>query len=128
MGMVRKTQQREILQRTIEGAGRPLSVPEIHTLAMREWPRLGIATVYREIKRLHEENAIIRVDIPGENAPRYEPVHGDHAHHHHHFKCETCGKVFDIHACALPVEQILPTGFRHHSHEITIYGNCRNCH
>lgn len=125
--MIRKTQQRETLQTVITKAGRPLSVPEIHALATAALPKLGIATVYREVKRLAEEKAITRVDIPGENAPRYEMQHA-HAHHHHHFKCDGCGKVFDIEGCQIPAPALsLPRGFTHRAHDVTIYGMCRSC-
>lgn len=127
--MVRKTQQRETLQAVLHKAGRPLNVPEIHELALAMMPKLGIATVYREVKRLAEEEAIARVDIPGENAPRYEMRHDHgHHHHHHHFKCESCERVFDIEGCALPAAALkLPKGFTQRDHEITIYGTCSRC-
>lgn len=125
--MIRKTQQREILKSTIEAEKRPLSIPEIHTLVLAKSPRYGIATVYREIKRLTDDGQLKRVDIPGENAPRYEVEHGHAHHHHHHFKCEECNKVFDIEMCNLPVEKLLPKGFTHTAHDITIFGTCREC-
>ncbi len=125
--MVRNTQQRETLKKVIETAHRPLSIPEIHELATQKWPRLGIATVYREVKRLSDESLLKRVDIPGENAPRYEIAHGHH-HHHHHFKCDVCNKVFDIETCGLPIEKLLPAGFTHQAHDITIFGSCKDCH
>lgn len=125
--MARKTQQRDALNEAFSKAARPVTVPEIHEIALSILPGLGIATVYREIKRLLEEGAISKVDIPGEPAPRYELQQHAH-HHHHHFKCESCGKVYDIEGCALPAASLsLPKGFTHHSHEITIYGTCKNC-
>ena len=124
--MIRNTQQRETLKQVIETAHRPLSIPEIHQLAHTKWPRLGIATVYREIKRLSDDGALKRVDIPGENAPRYEVQHKQ-GHHHHHFKCNSCNKVFDIETCGLPIDKLLPEGFTHQAHDITIFGTCRDC-
>ena len=48
-------------------------------------------------------------------------------HHHHHFKCEACNKVFDIETCGLPIEKLLPAGFTHQAHDITIFGTCKDC-
>jgi Fur family ferric uptake transcriptional regulator len=125
--MKRNTMQREVLKHTIEQAKRPLSVAEIHALAIEQAPRLGIATVYREIKRLHDDGALKRVDIPGETAPRYETPRSHGRHHHHHFKCKSCNKVFDIETCTLNIESLLPAGFRHQEHDITIFGRCASC-
>ena len=58
-------------------------------------PRLGLATVYRNIKILCDEGFLREVRIPGE-APRYE-LEGKG--HHHHFYCFRCGRVFEIEGC-----------------------------
>lgn len=124
--MPRKTQQRETLRHVIEQAARPLSIAEIHQAGCRVVPRLGIATVYREVARLHAEGILSKVEIPGETAPRYEMRHA-HAHHHHHFKCTACNTVCDLDSCGLEIEKLLPRGFQHTGHELTIFGLCREC-
>ena len=91
----RSTRQRAAIRDAIEQAGRPLLAQEVLELAGLHVPRLGIATVYRNIKAMVEEGAIKQVLLPGEN-PRFELA--GHAHHHH-FQCYTCQKVFDIHSC-----------------------------
>ena len=50
----RNTRQREVLQRTIEECGRPVSVPELHQMALNECDNLGIATVYRAVNAFLE--------------------------------------------------------------------------
>lgn len=120
---LRNTAQRRIVWRILEQSGRPLSAPEVHDAAQKSLPSLGIATVYREIKRLLEDQQIVTVELPGEQA-RYEK---SGQHHHHHFKCERCDSVFDIEGCVGDITHLVPQHFTHHSHEIIIYGVCKAC-
>jgi len=125
MAGLRRTKQRDTILAEIRAAGGPLSVGEIHERASREVPRLGIATVYRAIKALREEGEVAVVELPGEE-PRYEPVGRGH---HHHFRCRSCGKTFDLGVCPLgvPSGTTLPGGYRVEDHHITLYGRCAGC-
>lgn len=123
MGGVRNTSQRKAIQRAFERAGRPLSVQECLEEAQTEMVGLGIATVYRNVKRLLEEGFLETVDIPGDSA-RYELAGLDH---HHHFHCRSCDKVFDVSSCTGGVDKLAPQGFSVESHEIILYGLCVDC-
>lgn len=123
--MTRSTRQRDAIREAIEEAGRPLSPTEIEELAKREVPTLGTATVYRTIKLMLEEGLIHQVDIPGDS-PRYETAEVAQ-HHHHHFRCEVCDRVFDISGCAGRLEQMLPEGFKLSDHDVVLYGTCADC-
>lgn len=107
----------------MEAAGRPLSAPEILESAQAEAPSLSIATVYRNLKQLVDEGALLQVMLPGEN-PRYELAHQDH---HHHFQCRRCQRVFDVHACPGDFGHLAPPGFAVDGHELTLYGTCADC-
>lgn len=121
----RKTQQREAILQVIADAPGPLSVPEIHQKATEKLDSLGIATVYRTLKLLQENEQIQAVILPtGES--RFESAeHG----HHEHFQCRTCTRVFDVHTCSLPKTRgaTLPGGFVIEDHELTYYGTCPDC-
>lgn len=121
--MERSTRQREALRNVIEGAQRPLSPQEILDEAQASVPGIGIATVYRNIKLLLDAGEIEVVSLPGEN-PRYEPAHREH---HHHFQCDTCRRVFDVHQCPGDLKGLAPKGFKVHRHELTLYGLCKDC-
>ncbi|MGC4060539.1 MAG: transcriptional repressor, partial [Aquabacterium sp.] len=77
--MERSTRQRTAIRHVIEAAGRPLSAQEILEASQVDVPAMGIATVYRNVKALLEEDTIEMVALPGES-PRYEMAH---QHHHH---------------------------------------------
>lgn len=121
----RDTQQKRVIRAALEAAGRPLSPVEVHGIASQELPRISLSTVYRVLKTLQEEEIIVTVSLPG--APdRYETkVRADH--HHHHFHCDGCGRVFDIPGCGLRVDSSLPSGFSLTRHEVVLYGSCNTC-
>jgi Fur family ferric uptake transcriptional regulator len=68
----RDTKQRAAIKRVFEETQRPLSPKEIQSEASAYVPRLGIATVYRNIKAMVEQGDLVTVDIPGQS-PRYHP-------------------------------------------------------
>ena len=121
--MQRKTQQRAALRQAIRQAGRPLSPQEILQEAQVEIPTLGIATVYRNIRHLVEEGWLEEVELPGK-PNRYEMAG---KHHHHHFHCKACDKVYDVNDCPGTFQELTPKGFKLEAHELTLYGTCSDC-
>lgn len=121
--MERSTRQRSAIQEAIQSADRPLLAQEVLELAGRDVPKLGIATVYRNLKAMVEDGVLRQVVLPGEN-PRFELAgHG----HHHHFRCNRCNKVFDIHSCPTDLAMLAPKGFKIEDHDLTLYGRCKDC-
>jgi Fur family ferric uptake transcriptional regulator len=121
--MERATRQNTAIREAIAAAGRPLSPTEVLDEARRHVAALGLATVYRNLKSLVDAGAIQVVTLPGEVA-RYETAqHG----HHHHFRCDACQRVFDVHQCPGDLAGLAPPGFAVSRHEITLYGLCSDC-
>ncbi|MCS6771341.1 MAG: transcriptional repressor [Kiritimatiellae bacterium] len=121
--MQRRTQQRAAIVEAIREAGRPLAPREIHELARRKIPEIGIATVYRAIKDLLSDQKLTAVEVPGA-PPRYE-VAG--LTHHHHFLCRSCDRMMDILGCPGDLAAYAPPGFTVESHELTLVGLCLDC-
>jgi Fur family ferric uptake transcriptional regulator len=121
--MERATRQNTAIREAIAAAGRPLSPTEVLDEARRSVAALGLATVYRNLKALVDAGAVQVVTLPGEVA-RYEIAHPGH---HHHFRCDICQKVFDVHACPGDLAGLAPPGFQVARHEITLYGTCAAC-
>lgn len=119
----RNTKQKEAIRSAFVSADRPLSPEEVLGMAQASVSGLSIATVYRNIGTLVEEEWLMPVELPGE-ARRYERAGKEH---HHHFRCDSCGKVFELEGCAVEVKPKLPRGFRASGHELFIYGNCAEC-
>lgn len=129
--MERQTRQKHAVLQALESSGRSLNAAEIWSLAQKDVPTLNLSTVYRQIKALHDDAQIVRVDLPGQ-PPRYEaPCQArgarGHAHHHHHFHCTGCEQVFPIHGCPGGIERLAPKGFEVQSHDLTLHGRCAAC-
>ena len=120
---LRTTRQKEAIAAALTRERRPLLPDEIHQLAAREVPSLGIATVYRSLKHLLSVGAVCCVEIPGQ-PPRYER---SDLGHHHHFHCEQCQSVFDLQQCVEGLKKLAPKGFEVTHHEIILYGICKKC-
>lgn len=121
--MERNTRQREAIRDAIAQAQRPLLPQEVLDAAQQQAPGLGIATVYRNLKALLAEGELQSVNLPGEN-PRFELAGHQH---HHHFQCNQCQRVFDVHACPGDFSQLAPKGFTVEDHDLTLYGRCKDC-
>lgn len=124
MVMERSTRQRTAIMAAFQDARRPLLPAEVLALAIQHSPKLGIATVYRNLKAMVDEGVIKAVLLPGES-PRFELK--EHQHHHHHFQCKACNRVYDIDACPGNLSRLAPKGFRVDDHELTLYGRCIEC-
>ncbi len=121
--MERNTRQRGAIRRAFQRTDRPLGTGEVLELARCEVGGLGIATVYRNIRTLVDEGWLSVVELPGE-VPRYE-IQGKG--HHHHFRCRHCDRVFEVHGCIGPMNQLVPPGFSLENHELVLYGRCAEC-
>jgi len=121
--MERNTRQRDAIREVFDVIGRPLSPLEVWEEGRSQVARLGIATVYRTINSLVEEGWLVPVDLPGE-APRYER---SGSAHHHHFRCNSCARVFEIKGCPGDLRELTPPGFLLFGHEVVLYGQCALC-
>jgi Fur family transcriptional regulator, ferric uptake regulator len=119
----RNTKQKAAIREAFTKADRPLSPEEALQGAQRFHPTLGIATVYRNIQNLVEDGWLTPVELPGDST-RYE-IAGKK--HHHHFHCNSCGKLYELEGCVATAKQKLPRGFRATSHEFFLYGTCAAC-
>ena len=139
--MERQTRQKKAVIEVLEASGRSLNPVEIWTLAQRGAPSLNLSTVYRQLKALHDDAQIARVELPGQS-PRFEAIcragdgvrprgqgdpHPDHPHHHHHFHCDVCELVMPIAGCPAGIERLAPPGFTVERHDLTLHGRCADC-
>lgn len=128
--MERNTRQRDAVLAAIDHAGRALTPGEILALAQTAVASLNLSTIYRHLHALQDEARIVKVLLPGQPA-RFEAAcggdHHDAAHHHHHFHCSGCDRVYALHACPGPMQELAPAGFVVSAHEITLRGLCADC-
>jgi Fe2+ or Zn2+ uptake regulation protein len=117
----RLTPQRRAVLDAIDASRGPFTAVELFERARRSQPRLGLATTYRTLELLRRTGSLHA--LPNAAYVRCSPAH------HHHLVCLSCGSVEDTELCATPSQQTLTRkhGFRAESHELEIYGTCRNC-
>ena len=121
--MEKNTRQRTAIRAALALAARPLLPQEVLEAAQAQVPGMGIATVYRNLKALVDEGALRSVNLPGDS-PRFETAG---LHHHHHFQCQQCQKVYDVHGCPGDLAALAPPGFTVADHDLVLYGRCSDC-
>tara|TARA_B100001248_G_C27309398_1_gene421134 strand:+ start:102 stop:473 length:372 start_codon:yes stop_codon:yes gene_type:complete len=120
----RNTKQGEVILSAIKSAARPLTPLEIHELASKKIPCLGVATTYRHLKTLSESDQVVGVDYPGQ-PPRYEWADGQDKVH---FACRTCNKLFALEDTTEDTPPAkAPIGFKVQGFEVMLYGICPEC-
>jgi Fur family ferric uptake transcriptional regulator len=120
---MRNTKQKQAIREAFASADRQLSPEEALREARRHYKRLGIATVYRNIRALVEDGWLVPIEIPGKS-PRYE-LSGKK--HHHHFHCGECDRVYELEGCVASIKMQLPKGFTALAHEVYLFGSCLAC-
>lgn len=123
MIMKTRTRQQDAIRGVLHQESRPMTADEIHRLARKVIPSLGLSTVYRSIRRMVDDQQLVGVDFPG-HPPRYElPTRDVHSH----FICSTCQNVVDLpETPAIPVVS-LPDGFQLHGYDLVVFGLCATC-
>jgi Fur family ferric uptake transcriptional regulator len=128
---IRLTRPRRIVLALLATARRPLSVAEIHA-------RLGdghvnVASVYRTVALLCRLDIV--QPVAGTGGIQRVELSERLTRHHHHLVCRRCGGVQDFDGCVLG-KQVLArleqrvrraTRFEPTSHDIRLYGICRQC-
>ena len=118
----RLTPQRRVVVNTIARTHHHLTPAAIYERVKREYPGIGLVTVYRNLEILAELGLICEVHAGG-SCRSYlmrKPLE-----HHHHLICSECGRVVDFTDCDLgELGQRLSreTGFKMEGHLLEFIG------
>ncbi len=112
---LRETKQRNAIWFVLDSTQRPLSPLEILKLASDEVPRLGIATVYRNIRSMVESGELSTVELPGQPARFTLPAYRQD----HVFLDTESDEVYTFEAPAAELRKLLPRGFK--ANTVTLY-------
>ncbi len=121
----KKTKQREAILEILKNTKSHPTADEIYQKVRQEIPHISKGTVYRNLKFLAEREEVIKIDTEGTEA-RYDA----RVENHYHFRCDSCGKVFDV---DVPVDVELDkkaaqkTGFDITHHVLEFRGFCSEC-
>lgn len=104
-----------------------LSPEEIWKKMKKQFERIGLPTIYRNLEKLSERNIISKVNHPNRQLYYYFCTNRSH---HHHFVCLSCRNVEDINFCALDElqkEVKRKLNGKVISHILQVNGYCQNC-
>jgi Fe2+ or Zn2+ uptake regulation protein len=97
----------------------------VHEQARRSLPKIGLATVYRNLKGLAQEG-VIREIQGGPGPSRFDGNTG----RHYHIRCVACGRVNDLPLSVttkVEEEAARAMNFLVLGHEVEVHGLCPLC-
>ncbi|NJP41435.1 transcriptional repressor [Oscillospiraceae bacterium HV4-5-C5C] len=126
---MRQTKQKDIILRILHEMGDHPTAEEVYAALKPDYPRLSLATVYRNLNLFVEQGKLLKVELPS------EPVRYDiRLPKHIHAICTDCHAIVDI-----PAEMTGPllgqledligqsSGFAVDDMSILVKGRCQNC-
>jgi Fur family peroxide stress response transcriptional regulator len=122
---LRSTPQRQAIVRVVMAANHP-TVAQVYDEVRREFPTIGLATVYNTLHTM-TERGVVR-ELPFVNATRFDGNVEPHAN----LVCRSCGTIYDSSACDDLMEQLRrrvasEQGFLPEMERIDVYGLCSAC-
>lgn len=122
-------QRRAIVDTIIKNEGKHMTAEEIYDDVKRECPEIGLATVYRTVALLEEIKLLSRLDL-SDGCSRYEIIHENEEHRHHHLICNKCKKVIEVEEDLLDrLEERIRAKYKFdvQDHSVKFYGLCSEC-
>ena len=123
--MQRKSKQKETILKALKDTGSHPTAEDIYEQVKREIPHISLGTVYRNLKLLKQGGDIIELDLAG-TLSRFD----GHTQPHYHFRCEQCGRIFDVDE---PAHKAIDnriarrTGLKVTHHRLEFRGLCHHC-
>lgn len=118
---MKHTKQKEIILDAVFELDHHPTADEIYLHLKKDYPRLSLATVYRNLNMYAQDGKIRKVSIPGDSE-RFDFNLSDHEH----FYCESCHTVYDV---KLNVGDMIHnlSPFELSSYKLMLYGTCDVC-
>lgn len=127
----RNTKQKKLIIDFLKKYGsNHMSADDIFNLINQSEEKIGIATVYRNLRLLEEQNIIKKVYVSDDSTSYYE-LCDQKTHSHHHLICKKCGAIIDFEEDLLDsLEKVIENtkGFKIEDHRVAFYGICKECY
>ena len=118
---LKATIQRTSILKSIDQAGH-INVDEIYEDVKELHPTLSLATIYKNIILMQENNVIVEVPMNGQKS-KYELTKEEHMH----LICQVCGAIEDREIRPEAKEALVVENFKLNSSKINLYGVCQSC-
>ena len=132
----RFTIPRQAIIETLEKTSEHLSAEDIYLKVHKQYPNIGLTTVYRTLEVLAQMRLVFKFDF-GDGRARYELSHSDSKKdHHHHLVCTSCNRIIDYTDFINEEVELLNKtekalskkfNFKISNHLIQFYGLCEKC-
>lgn len=126
MNSHRNTLQRAIVLQEVQQIQGHATANMIYDKICTSHPTISRATVYRNLKALEQDKAIMRIEVPG-GADFFEAKNQKH----YHIKCTCCGGLFDASLPYIPqlleLAQAEDQCFRLSTYSLLFEGLCPSC-
>lgn len=124
----RITEPRRAVVEIIALSQHVLSPFDVFEHARRNYPKLGLVTVYRTIEKLEEAGLIQRVHQPSGCQAFIAACSG----HQHMLICQSCGRVEFFSGDSEGIENLMSevsrlSGYQIGDHWLQLFGVCENC-
>jgi len=119
---IRPLQKRTLIYKYLMTKKNHPTVETIYKELLPKSPSLSKTTVYNVLNLFLEKNLVQTINIEG-NELRYDANTKSHGH----FKCETCGKVFDFEVQEENYPQLTLEGFMPRKTHYYVVGQCATC-
>jgi len=118
---LKATIQRTSILKTIDHAGH-INIDDIYDNVKEQYPTLSLATIYKNIIVMQENNVIVEVPLNGEKS-KYELKKEEHMH----LICEACGEITDTEISSKTKEALVIENFQLKTSQINLFGLCEAC-
>jgi len=118
---LKATIQRTSILRSIDQAGH-FNIDEIYEDVKELHPTLSLATIYKNIILMQQNNVIVEVPMNGAKS-KFELKKEDHMH----LICQSCGKISDTAITPQTQQALQVENFQLNSSQINLYGLCHAC-
>lgn len=122
----RLTEARRAVVDTVASTSHALAPIEVFDIARKQYPALGLVTVYRTLEKLEELHIIQRVHQP-QGCQAFIAASQDHEHL---LLCQNCGQVTffegdDLDTLIGAISK--KTGYQIREHWLQLFGLCQTC-
>lgn len=131
----RLTEPRKAILDVLNKTDNHLNAKQIYRIVSKIYPKVGLATIYRNLELLVRLRLIWKLDT-GDNKTRYELAEGPGTIHHHHLICKKCNKIRDYSETIDDEKEFLKNkerklsrkyNFKIEGHFIDFFGLCSKC-